>query len=245
MSIQPLLGSRQFTHSHEIENLASELANAVIPGHKGRYKSINTHEMSFGGAATGPMNGLAYPALGASWTDASQGPLEKTGNAFHVALNGKDFLSVADGTVTRDGHLFLNPDDNTLRTFDQVPFLDTSGEPIQLPEETHNIRIERDGRIFDQNNSLIGEFKIMTVNDLNTLEDTGKNRYTPKEPNTLTPSENPTVLQGHLEGSNVSITQTLAKMTQIKTDAQMTGDLVRKYYERSSRLVNQLLHVTA
>lgn len=152
-------------------------------------------------------DGLRYVTIAQQSTNATNGPLIQTDNRLDVALQGEGLLAVRtdDGVrYTRAGSLRLDPE-GVLRTPGGHPVLDA--EPpdperpeLRLPPNSSQITFGTDGAV-SVDGQEIGRLRIERFAE-GGLEKEGVTLYVARaqgEPATETQ-----VLQGYLEGANVS-----------------------------------------
>lgn len=135
-------------------------------------------------------------------TDFNQGHLITTSNPLDLAIRGEGFFQVQtpEGIrYTRDGSFSLRSN-GYLVTKEGYYVLGENG-PLQLLQ-TGDITISQQGEVF-VNDEYIDRLNIVTFADLNQLQKQGDNLYfTDAVPEPLQDAD---VVQGALEGSNISI----------------------------------------
>ncbi len=184
-------------HEKRMDVIANNLANVTTPGYK-------KDDVKF--------EDYIYETTYTKW---DQGPVESTGNSFDVAILGEGYFRVQneEGVLyTRAGNLTKSAD-NTLVTPQGWTVLGKNG-PIQV--ESSDVRIERDGQVFDAET---GE-AVDTIDVVQFPEDT---RMVKVKGNCFKPADddaqpiaaqNYTVQQGAVEGANFSLVEEMAKMVE-------------------------------
>ncbi len=178
----------------------------------------------------------------------TQGNLQKTENAFDLAINGQGFFQIQlpDGTTgfTRDGsfHVDANGQIVTSNGFALAP-------PITVPAGAQSVTIAQDGTVTvalagqatPQN---IGQVQLASFANPAGLESRGQNLFVETAasgtPNANAPGTNGLGLlqQGYVETSNVNVVEELVSMIQtqrayeinskaIQTSDQMLGRLAQ------------------
>jgi flagellar basal-body rod protein FlgF len=187
-----------------VDVLSNNLANASTAGFKGDAEFYRLFQSAR--ARPDPRTGDddPMPVAEASWVNLAQGPIETTGSAFDIALEGPGFLAVEgpNGTLyTRQGSLgrsaageLVGP--NGLR----VPGED--GKPIQIPPNVA-ITISADGTI-RANEATLGRLPIVEFDEPRLLRKAGDALFSAPEQAKPRPAAETTVRQGAVEGSNVS-----------------------------------------
>ncbi len=170
------------------------------------------------------------------------GPVEQTGNPFHVALNGPGFMGVempgGETGYTRDGN-FYKRDDGTLVTTAGYPVMGQGG-PITIPASATEITIDERGMISDQNGT-IAQLQVMEFDNEQELEPVGNNLYTTEGEGQ--PATQTMVAQGFLEGSNVNSVVEMTRMIEILRDFQYTQKVLETEHERLRGAIQKLTQV--
>jgi flagellar basal-body rod protein FlgF len=134
------------------------------------------------------------------------GDAQRTERELDVAIQGDGFFEVqgADGSkaYTRDGEFQVQPD-NTVTTSAGQQVLLQSGSPLTLLPAGGPVVINTDGSIV-QNNTPLGKLSIQKFADNQQLTPGANGTYVPAAGAAPTQVDKPDVLQGYLEGSNVS-----------------------------------------
>ncbi len=151
-------------------------------------------------------------------TDFTQGYLKQTGNQFDLAISGEGFFMVKDakGNVkyTRDGSFTMN-NNGFLVNKNGEQVLDNKYNPIQLPtSDVKFLNMDEQGNIYI-NDAYVAKVAVMAP-DKEMLNRIGENEYMLKNKNAKPrESENYSVEQGYLEGSNVNIVKEMTSMIEI------------------------------
>jgi flagellar basal-body rod protein FlgG len=151
-------------------------------------------------------------------TDFSQGYLKSTGNDLDLAISGEGFFMIKgkgnNVKFTRDGSFTLN-NNGFLVTKKGEQVLDLQYNPIKLPtENVEFINIDEKGNIY-VNDAYTAKIAVMDP-DKTMLKRAGDNEYILNN-NNIRPreSENFSIDQGFLEGSNVNIVKEMTSMIEI------------------------------
>jgi flagellar basal-body rod protein FlgF len=184
---------------------AENLANADTPGY--RREALSVREAESGDPADRP------PAVRSVHIriDATPGPLRTTGNPLDLALDGAGFFCVEtpEGVrYTRNGSFRIGGD-GVLVTSGGHPVLGEAG-PILLPEGP--VTIDSDGAV-EAGGLPAGRLRIGDFAETDALRKAGNGLYAPVDPESaeIRPAE-VRVVQGGLEGSNVSPVAELTRM---------------------------------
>lgn len=145
------------------------------------------------------------------------GETHPTKRDLDVAIQGEGFFEVQlpDGSrgYTRAGELHIRAD-RTIVSRDDHPILTDGGAPISLLPQGGDVAIAQDGTI-TQGTTQLGRIGVMKFNDLSRLTPIAGGVFVPQPNVTATPVANPMVLQGHLEGSNVTPLREMIALVQI------------------------------
>lgn len=197
------------------EQIANNLANANTTGYKrDRFFTEAFNERLDRGRA--PRSDRRVRQA----NDTSQGAMQQTGNPLDMALGGDGFFVTrpedADAThYTRAGHFALG-DDGTLRTPDGEQVMGEGG-PIQIPvDEPGKVNVAKDGTITVGQNQ-VGTLRVVQPDNPAQMERRQGAAFAANGPEPE-PMEDPTVLQGTVETSNVSPVQEMTEM--IETSRQ-------------------------
>ena len=151
----------------------------------------------------------------ASVRSLKKGALDQTGNPFHVALqsNGYFGIQTADGVrYTRSG-AFLKNSEGTLVDVNGDPVMSVDGGEIAIPQNSATVTISSDGQISDEN-GIIAQLGVFGFENEYDIEKTGNTQF--KTDQAAIPLENQAnVLQGALEGSNVSLIRNMSEMMMV------------------------------
>jgi flagellar basal-body rod protein FlgF/flagellar basal-body rod protein FlgG len=191
------------------EQVANNLANADTTGYKkDRFvtEALNERLTKDGAPRSDRTIGQQ--------NDLSGGSLEETGNPLDVALGGDGFfVTQAQGggaeRYTRAGH-FVVGNQGTLRTPEGRQVMGEGGA-IQLPvEEGGKVNISEGGRITVGDNE-IGALRVATFENPEQLERVEGASFVAGDAQPQ-PAENPVVVQGKVETSNVDPVTELTNM---------------------------------
>ena len=169
-------------------------------------------------------------------TDYSQGALRVTGGDLDVAIEGEGYFAIAtpDGPrLTRNG-AFTRAGDGALTTAGGARVLDAGGAAIALGQAAGPISIAADGVISIDGNP-VAQLGVSTVADRNLLIRGADGQFA--FDGELTPVDGATVIQGHLEQSNVDPVRELTRMIDIQRNYEAAQNLLRAEDERLKQAV--------
>ncbi|WP_031554760.1 flagellar hook-basal body complex protein [Parvularcula oceani] len=222
--------SRQTGLLQTVSTIANNIANASTPGYKSEGTVFSEYIRR-----TGPdSHSLSMGRLSAQTTDFSSGSLRKTGGDFDYAIDGTGFFKVAtpDGDrLTRAGRFMLDLDGQIVDP-NGAPVLDGGGAPIEIPQDATVIAVGRDGTL-----SIDGEpyGDIGVFEPVGQPERAGNNYWT--APGGDRPVEEPNVLQGFAEQSNVSPVSEFAALIAAQRNFDAGQTLTEQEHERLSALI--------
>jgi flagellar basal-body rod protein FlgF len=206
--------------------VSNNIANMQTPGYKqdqlpedlGKAIDLQRFATSPNGQAIGSIT--LGPKVGLSQLDLSAGPMQETSNPLDLAIGGSGFFATQapDGTVryTRDGG-FHQDIDGSLRSRDGSAVLDSSGQPITLPQNS-DISVAADGSILANGNQ-VAQLQMVDFPAGTQLNKVGNGMFTPPAGTAPQATNGVQVYQGYLEASNVDMTESMVA----------TMNLVRAY----------------
>lgn len=226
--------------STEIDVIANNLANVNTVGFKSfraNFEDLLYEEKKQPGVENA--NGDVTPAglyvglgtqISNTQQDFSTGAARPTGNPLDIMIDGRGFFRVSileelgDGIgYTRAGNFFINPDGNLVLGNSQGPLLEP---PINVPPEARQISISPDGTVSallegDPQPAVLGQIELASFVNPAGLTPIGGNLWIETAasgpPIEGAPGEGGlgTILQNHLESSNVEPVTELVEL--IKT----------------------------
>lgn len=222
-----ILASRALTTQRQFTSVADNVANVNTHGYKRldlQFKEVVSRPA---GHAT-----ASHVADRALFIDYSAGPLQVTDSPLHVAVVSEGMLAVqVNDSVhyTRNGQMLL-ANDGTLVTPQGYPILDNANSPIQVPENSGELTIGRDGTMSTRE-GILAQLGVFTFSkeDYAKLQRSGESLYVPQLGAAAVPVETPRVQQGALETSNVNPTLELVNM-----------EMVSKNYQNSLKLLKSM-----
>lgn len=219
--------SRQSGLLKELTTIANNIANAGTVGFKRETAVFSEYVNSLRGGLSGNENvhSLSMGRLAAHVSHFESGELRKTGGNLDLALDGEGFFAVetpAGERLTRAGN-FLTNQEGIIVTPGGYPVLDDAGGQIQIPQDVSALTIGADGTLSADGVEL-GRFGVVTASPLD-LSREGENFWSAAQG--VVPIENPRMLQGFLESSNVEPVAEIARMIE-----------VQRYYDAGQKLMD-------
>jgi flagellar basal-body rod protein FlgG len=226
---------------NQFDAISNDLSNLNTPGYQQSEMGFSDLLYSNGGVSTGTHvstgSGAASAIMGRS---QAQGELETTNRPLDVAIQGAGYLQVRrpDGTtgLTRDG---------TLETDAQGRLLNQSGDPlvppITIPKgvDASQVHIASNGTVTAGKQTL-GKIQLVTVPAPDQLQASGDNLYTVTAGSgAARAATGSSLVQGHLEGSNVDAASAMGNMIDAERSYEMSSKAVQ-YQDQMAQIANTL-----
>ena len=206
---------------------AHNLANASTAGYK------SSHPLFASVDDNSTDRGISYVQDNGTYLELAEGALVPTGNPLDIGLRGQGWLTFAlksgETGYSRHGQLVLDAEGQLMTARGDV-LLDASGGPISLPDGVgQNVIITSDGTITDQQGTVLGAIGVVTIEQGAKMLPLGGGMYSIPR-NTAAPqlAENPKVMQGFVETSNVEAVLEMTRLIDIQ-----------RAYENAVKLMNQ------
>ncbi|MGP6088719.1 flagellar hook-basal body complex protein [Antarctobacter jejuensis] len=223
--------SRQAGLMREMQVIANNIANANTTGF--RQEGVVFSEYVTGGDG---ITSVAMSAGRIGTTSFDQGTLEMTGGLYDYAIEGDGFFLIESPNgqrLTRAG-AFSPSAEGTLVTSDGYPVLDESGAPIFVPPQASDLAVAQDGTISTDGRA-IGRLGV--VRPLDPLGMVREGGLMFRADDGFEPVENPRVMQGFVESSNVDPILQVARMVEV----QRAYELGQSFMEREDDRIRTAL----
>ena len=179
--------------------------------------------------------------------DYSEGELRQTNNPGDMALRGEGFFGLqnvnGDIVYTRDGQHYVNADGAIVNSMGHE-FIDMGGNAIQVVPGGGELSVDKEGQIF-QGGQLLGEVGVFVFNDpLMDLKKVGGG-FIAEEPGVEpTPAQGGTftILQGHLEDSNVSSLQEMIGLIEVSRAHEANYKMIQHFDQNVGKAIGTLGH---
>jgi len=238
-------GMRSRTESLEL--VANNLANTSTAGYKADAESYNLY---FGDSAwegylenrpgTGEM-----PIVERNWSDLSQGTLLDTGSLNDIALASRGFFvaQTSSGPLyTRGGHFQISKK-GILETREGYPVLASSGQPVHLDPGKPFV-VSESGQI-SQEGSPIAMLQVIDVDHVDALTKRGSTYFALSSSAKTAAAQDPQVLQGKIESSNVESSYAAVKLVGVLRQFEMMQRAVRIAGDMGKQSVEQVAKVNS
>ncbi|MDN3567352.1 flagellar basal-body rod protein FlgF [Paeniroseomonas aquatica] len=215
--------------------LANNLANADTPG----FRAERPVFASF--VTRSPDQGeVRYSLDRATWRDGRPGPIGTTGNPLDLALRGDGFfvLETPNGDrYTRAGRFTLDAA-GRITDADGHAVLDTRGAPITLSPADSRIEIQSDGTVRSEN-GVVAQLRIVRFASPERLKAEGARLFAAEDAPEDMPR--PQLVQGAVEGSNVSAIGEMTRLTEQVRQFQFATQFAEREGDRLSTAVDRIL----
>jgi len=246
--------SRQVALGRELDVVANNIANINTPGFKA--DGAVFEEFVGNTARTSNLQGsdgqVSFVQDRATWVDLSQGPIERTGNALDVAIEGTGYLAVQTPRgerYTRNGAMQINAS-GELVTSEGFQVLGDSG-PITLQPNDQHIAISPDGTISVQEGdsvkteALRGKLRMVSFEQPGRLQKDGAGTFA--APEDMTPQQDTTshFVQSAIEKSNVRGVIEMTRMIEVTRSYTQVATMLAQQAELQQSSINKLAEVPA
>lgn len=225
--------------------VSENLANASTPGFRAALNTFRAVPLVGEGLPT-----RTFVVDSTAGSDFTPGPLQQTGRALDVAVQGAGWIAVqgADGkeAYTRNGSFQVTPN-GVLQTRTGLNVVGDGG-PITIPPDTE-VTFAKDGTISTvpsggQATSVIvvGRLKLANPSP-EQLERGGDGLFRLKDGATATADANVGVVPGSMEGSNVNTVEAMVNMISLarKFDMQMK---ILQSADNNARQASQIMNIS-
>ncbi|MEO1028023.1 MAG: flagellar hook-basal body complex protein [Pseudomonadota bacterium] len=217
----------------ELEVVANNLANSSTTGYKAD-RAVFAELLVAAGATD---ESLSLGTLAGHAFELEQGDLKLTQGRLDLAIQGDGFFQVETprgNRLTRAGHFSLSPEGQIIDPQGN-PVLSEGGTPINIPDDATEVVIAQDGSL-----SIDGALtdRIGVFSTTGQLQRDTSTYFTTDAD--ITSVDFPTVIQGALEGSNVSPVIEVARMIEVQRAYEAGQALLEQEDQRLSQLVSTI-----
>jgi flagellar basal-body rod protein FlgF len=234
--------SRLAAQRRATDVLASNIANANTPGFKATQAVFAQHVAQQQGATVPGGRDLAFTIDRATWRDFTPGPMSHTGNPLDLGLSNEGFFAVQTPNgerFTRAGRFTLSPDSQIVDAAGN-PVLGEGGQPLTLPPGDVRIEVKGDGTVQSESGP-IGRLRVVRFEDPQKLQAEGDRNFVAPEGVEPLPVQQPGVVQGAVEDSNVHPIAELTRLTAGMREFEFAAQFVEKEGERLTSAVERIL----
>jgi flagellar basal-body rod protein FlgF len=246
--------SRQMSLHREINVVANNIANLNTTG----FKTDNAifEEYLMPGARADqfarPDRRMSYVQDRQTWHDLSQGPVERTGNALDIAIDGAGFLAVQTPRgerYTRNGALQINAS-GQLVTSEGFQVLGESG-PIVLQAQDRDIMISREGAVSVReganatSDAVRGKLRLVNFEPGQPLRKDGGSTFAGPDGVQPLPVQTANIVQGAIEKSNVRSVIEMTRMIEVTRNYTQVAGLLQNQGDLRRNAIDKLAEVPA
>ncbi len=231
--------SRQAALRREIGVIANNLANMNTTAYKGEKMVFVEHLVESRSSDSFIPTKLAFVRDVAQIRNLAEGPIQSTNNPLDMAIKGEGYfvIQTPEGDrFSRNGRFQLD-EESQLVTQHGYPVHSSSGTPFFFSPEDTEISIARDGTVYT-NNGELGKIKLVKFESEQHLQKrVGGLLVTDQTPEDV---ENPVILQGALENSNVNPILELTNMITVHRAYDSVRNFIDKEDERTRKMIQAM-----
>lgn len=232
--------SRLVAQGRATDVLAGNIANADTPGFKAE-RTLFSDWLNRARGIDAPPGGAVQASVQdrATYREATQGPMQRTGNPLDLALAGDGFFTVqtaAGPRLTRAGRFAPLPD-GTLADGTGNALLDNAGAPMRIAPGDTEVSVTGDGTLTAQSGR-IGRVGVVQPGDLNRMAAEGGRNM--RADTATAPVAAARVVQGMLEGSNVQPVLEMTRMMTTLREFQFASQFVQSEADRQQGAIDKL-----
>jgi flagellar basal-body rod protein FlgF len=227
--------------------VTQNITSSQVVGYKKR--TVEFSVVSAGEVQTDPRQKIGHgegqamyfpsASYGISFKEGENSPTRRD---LDLALDGEGFFEIQlpDGgkAYTRAGDLHMRPDRMLVSSQNQ-PILSTSGSPIQLLPGRGDISINTDGSVRQGGNTL-GRIAVMKFADEKQLVPITAGLFRSIGGPDPVPVENPQVLQGYLEASNIAPLREMVDLVNIARAYEANQKLIQSHDQTMQKTLDAL-----
>ena len=225
-----------------LQALTENLANSSMPGFKKLVVGEMTFDTLLNQSVDYYMNQNEKGRYDPVFVDYTAGATKITDRPLDFAINGEGFFTVEKNgqqLYTRNGQFKLSSA-GVLQNMNGLPVQGMNGA-ITLPPETNlnQLIAGPDGSIRDADNNILGQIKVVKIDDLTSLNRAGTTLYSVPE-GTATQDAQPgeyEVEHKALECSNTSIYDEMAEMISCMRAYEANQKMVKAHDENQEKMI--------
>lgn len=244
--------SRQVALARELDVVANNIANLDTVGFKadGAVFEEFVSDKARSGNMPGTDSRVSFVQDRATWINHGQGPLERTGNALDVAIEGSGFLAVQTPRgerYTRNGALHVNAN-GELVTSEGYQVLGDAG-PITLQPKDRDISISEDGTISvrEGDNTITesqrGKLRMASFAFPGRLQKDGSSTFMAPQGVAPQPDTTSHFIQGTIEKSNVHGVVEITRMIEVTRTYTQIATMLSQQNELQQNAIDKLAAV--
>lgn len=225
--------SKQSVSARHMEVIANNIANSSTTGYKSENMFFHQYMID------GPNGKTNFVEDLSSYRDMSQGSLSETGNPMDLAIQGKGYFAIQTPQgerYTRAGNFTIN-DQGELCTMTGNQVLDDSGQPITFEDKDDKVTFYANGKI-EVDGEERGSVGVYQFKNEKSLKKDSNNLFSSEEVPVL--DEEPKIVQGMLEDSNVKPIVEMTNLIEIQRDFERSAKFINTLYELQQNSIQRI-----
>lgn len=227
--------SRQMVLRRQMDVIANNLANMTTPAYKAEKMLFVEHLKKTDG--TDRVSLVQDIGMVRS---LGEGQMTKTDNPLDLAISGDGYFTIetpGGERYTRNGVFQLDAQGRIVTTQGD-PVLSVDGNPITIPVDKSTITIAKDGTV-SADEDQIGRIRVVRFENQQELEKQANSLFDSglQEPEA---TDDASVLQGMIEGSNVQGIAEITRMMATSRSYSSASKLIEQEHERQRRAIQVL-----
>jgi flagellar basal-body rod protein FlgF len=240
-----VLLSNQQALQRAMDIVANNVANSSTTGFKREGIEFDTLL-----SKPAPGESISFVVDRATYRDASNGPINPTGNSLDLAIQGPGYFEVQNSngstSYTRAG-AFQISNQGQIVNLAGLPLLGDGGQPITVPDTVTELNVSNDGFISARvdngaNLAQLGKIALATFDSEQGMQSQGNGLYTTTQ--TPAPAPDSSILQGALEQSNVQPVTEMTSLIRIMQSYQQAANIISQEDSRLNNAITVLSKTT-
>jgi flagellar basal-body rod protein FlgF len=227
--------SRMIALRQQMDIAANNIANMNTTGFKSEALLMREDKIQPTATGLNPIykNPVSMVDDWGSVRDTRPGVIKQTGNPLDVAIEGAGYFAVTNANgedrFTRNGVFQINADGQLVDLEGQT--VQGDGGEITVPAGTTNIAIGKDGTVSTAT-GIIGKLRVASFENEQALLPDGNNGFKAPEGIAAETAENPRVIQGAVEQSNVNGIVEMTEMVEVLRQYQSAQNIMQSEHDR-------------
>lgn len=230
--------SQQMALKRNLDVIANNLANMNTTAFKSESVLFEEYLMDTQ-KPDGSTQSISYVLDKGVNRNLTEGPQEVTGNSLDFSIKGPGYFVIktdAGERYTRNGHFTLSPE-GQLVTKEGYAVLDKGGSPINFTPQDGELAVAEDGTISTQLGQK-GQLKVVSFENESAMSKEGNSLLSTSQ--SATTVDNPMVIQGMIENSNVAPIIEMTKMISVLRTYQSTSELIKASQNMNTEAIRTL-----
>lgn len=229
---EALVASYMLANDKKKEIVLNNIANQSISGFKNINSCIESYKQ--------PPNKqeFTHPINGLRWADLDNGSFLNTQNPLNIGIVNFGFFQLSNNALTRNGNLAIRNDGVLINSIYKLPIQSIDDGEIQIPTgtTTNTIMIDKLGNISIRNQT-IAKIKVVKFLDKNELQVLPNGLIFTSQ---LEEVEQPGIIQGYLESSNVDMMKNVNEFRETITSETLALNILNVDRSDEEKLVSTL-----